>query len=77
MTLLWLLVALALIPLASLGLTTVMGRAAGWPLGAACLVAGAEKAKSVLGWKPRYPDLRTIVQHAWNWHRAHPRGYGK
>ncbi|HRT04800.1 MAG TPA: UDP-glucose 4-epimerase GalE [Kiritimatiellia bacterium] len=43
----------------------------------ACLVAGAEKAKSVLGWKPRYPDLRTIVEHAWSWHRAHPRGYGK
>ena len=43
----------------------------------ACLVAGAEKAKSVLGWNPRYPDLRTIVQHAWDWHRAHPRGYGK
>ena len=43
----------------------------------ACLVAGADKAKSVLGWNPRYPDLRTIVQHAWNWHRAHPRGYGK
>ena len=43
----------------------------------ACLVAGAEKAKAVLGWNPRYPDLRTIVEHAWNWHRAHPRGYGK
>ena len=43
----------------------------------ACLVAGADKAKSVLGWNPRYPDLRTIVQHAWDWHRAHPRGYGK
>ena len=43
----------------------------------ACLVAGAEKAKSVLGWNPRYPDLRTIVEHAWDWHRAHPRGYGK
>ena len=43
----------------------------------ACLVAGADKAKAVLGWNPRYPDLRTIVQHAWNWHRAHPRGYGK
>ena len=41
------------------------------------LVAGADKAKEVLGWKPRYPDLKTIVQHAWNWHRAHPRGYGK
>ena len=43
----------------------------------ACLVAGAEKAKSVLGWNPLYPDLQTIVQHAWDWHRAHPRGYGK
>lgn len=43
----------------------------------ACLVAGAEKAKDVLGWKPKHPDLKTIVQHAWNWHRAHPRGYGK
>jgi UDP-glucose 4-epimerase len=43
----------------------------------ACLVAGADKAKAVLGWNPRYPDLRTIVQHAWDWHRAHPRGYGK
>jgi UDP-glucose 4-epimerase len=41
------------------------------------LVAGAEKAKSVLGWKPKYPDLKTIVEHAWNWHRAHPNGYGK
>ena len=43
----------------------------------ACLVAGAAKAKEVLGWKPKYPELETIVQHAWNWHRAHPRGYGK
>ena len=41
------------------------------------LVAGADKAQDVLGWKPRYPDLKTIVQHAWNWHRAHPRGYGR
>ena len=43
----------------------------------ACLVAGAAKAKETLGWNPRFPDLKTIVQHAWNWHRAHPRGYGK
>ena len=43
----------------------------------ACLVAGAAKAKEILGWKPQYPELKTIVQHAWNWHRAHPRGYGK
>ena len=43
----------------------------------ACLVAGAAKAKEILGWKPQYPELKTIVQHAWNWHRAHPHGYGK
>ena len=41
------------------------------------LIAGAGKAKTVLGWKPKYPDLRTIVQHAWDWHKAHPNGYGK
>jgi len=43
----------------------------------ACLVAGAEKAKEILGWKPQYPDLETIVQHAWNWHQAHPLGYSR
>ena len=41
------------------------------------LIAGADKAKQVLGWKPKYPEVRTIVQHAWNWHRAHPNGYRK
>jgi UDP-glucose 4-epimerase len=43
----------------------------------ALLVAGAEKAKSILGWKPKYGALQTIVQHAWNWHKAHPNGYSK
>ncbi len=43
----------------------------------ACLVAGADQARQALGWQPRYPDLRTIVEHAWTWHRAHPHGYGK
>lgn len=42
----------------------------------ACLVAGAAKAQDVLGWKPRFADLNAIVRHAWDWHRAHPRGYG-
>ena len=39
------------------------------------LVAAAAKAHTTLGWKPRYADLRTIVEHAWAWHRAHPQGY--
>lgn len=42
----------------------------------ACLVAGADQARARLGWMPKHADLQTIVQHAWNWHRAHPRGYG-
>jgi len=42
----------------------------------AVLVASSEKIRRELGWKPRYPDLRTIVEHAWNWHRTHPHGYG-
>ena len=40
------------------------------------LVAAADKARDVLGWKPRYPDLEMIIETAWNWHRTHPRGYG-
>ena len=31
------------------------------------LVADASMARTVLGWTPRYPDLRTIVEHAWRW----------
>jgi UDP-glucose-4-epimerase GalE len=29
------------------------------------LVAASEKLRTRLGWKPRYTDLRTIVEHAW------------
>jgi UDP-glucose-4-epimerase GalE len=39
------------------------------------LVASAEKARRLLGWSPRYTELRPIVETAWNWHRTHPRGY--
>jgi len=39
------------------------------------LVAGSEKIRQELGWQPHYPDLRDIVQSAWNWHKAHPNGY--
>ena len=31
------------------------------------LVADAALARNVLGWKPRYADLATIVGHAWQW----------
>lgn len=39
------------------------------------LVAAADKARKMLKWKPRYPELDAIVESAWNWHRAHPDGY--
>ncbi|MCX6997317.1 MAG: UDP-glucose 4-epimerase GalE [Kiritimatiellaeota bacterium] len=41
------------------------------------LISDSAKAKAVLGWQPQYPDIRTIVQHAWDWHRQHPHGYAK
>ena len=40
------------------------------------LVADASRARDLLDWSPRYSDLRTIVETAWHWHRAHPTGYG-
>jgi UDP-glucose 4-epimerase len=39
------------------------------------LVANAAMAKAVLGWKPQFPELESIMQSAWDWHKAHPNGY--
>ncbi|HIS51961.1 MAG TPA: UDP-glucose 4-epimerase GalE [Candidatus Onthomonas avicola] len=39
------------------------------------LIASSEKAKTVLGWKPQYADLETIISSAWRWHKSHPHGY--
>jgi UDP-glucose-4-epimerase GalE len=35
----------------------------------AALVAGSDKLRTKLGWKPQYTDLREIVRHAWNFAR--------
>ena len=40
------------------------------------LIATADKARRVLGWRPRYAALEDIVATAWAWHRSHPGGYG-
>lgn len=39
------------------------------------LIASAEKARKILGWKPAFQSLDNIVESAWNWHKAHPDGY--
>ncbi|MDR1068982.1 MAG: UDP-glucose 4-epimerase GalE, partial [Clostridiales Family XIII bacterium] len=49
------------------------GRRPGDP---AILVASAEKARAVLGWRPARDALETILKDAWRWHGAHPAGYG-
>ncbi|MCS6828704.1 MAG: UDP-glucose 4-epimerase GalE [Caldilinea sp.] len=54
--------------------TRVVGRRPGDP---AVLVASSEKIRRELGWTPQYPDLRTIIETAWKWHRTHPHGYAK
>ena len=45
------------------------------PGDAPILVADAGKARALLGWQPRIPDLQDIVASAWEWHRGHPHGY--
>ncbi len=45
------------------------------PGDASILVASAEKAKRVLGWRPELADLGTIIETAWRWHSSHPEGY--
>lgn len=51
----------------------IVERRAGDP---SVLVASAAKAKRLLGWSPRYTDIREIIETAWQWHRSHPDGYG-
>lgn len=38
------------------------------------LVADASRARSVLHWRPRYPELDVIVRHAWQWEQKRPLG---
>lgn len=33
------------------------------------LVGSGDRARSILGWKPQYADLQTILSHAWIWHQ--------
>jgi UDP-glucose 4-epimerase len=39
------------------------------------LVAAADKARTILGWKPKFQNLEAIIASAWAWHKAHPTGY--
>ena len=54
--------------------TRVVARRPGDP---AVLVASSDKIRRELGWAPKYPELRTIMEMAWNWHVSNPNGYAK
>lgn len=43
----------------------------------AILIASSEGINHDLGWRPQYPQLKTIIETAWSWHIAHPDGYEK
>jgi UDP-glucose 4-epimerase len=51
---------------------SIVGPRAGDP---PALVADASLARRVLGWEPKYAAITPIVETAWRWHVAHPRGY--
>jgi len=39
------------------------------------LIADSRLARELLGWTPKYATIESIVETAWRWHKAHPRGY--
>ncbi|CAM2846906.1 UDP-glucose 4-epimerase GalE [Paenibacillus sediminis] len=41
----------------------------------AILVASSNKARTVLGWDPKWDKLESIIKSAWDWHHEHPHGY--
>ena len=40
------------------------------------LIASNAKAKKILGWDPKYTDVKDVISTAWGWHKNHPDGYG-
>ena len=39
------------------------------PGDAPILVGSSDKARKILGWSAKYPELSTIISHAWQWHQ--------
>jgi len=52
--------------------TVTAPRRAGDP---AILVASSDRIQHELKWKPRYPELQTILETAWQWMKKNPNGW--
>jgi UDP-glucose 4-epimerase len=63
--------------------STVVGNPVAWQAAPrragdpAVLYASNARIQSDLAWTPRYAALGAIVETAWQWHRAHPQGFGE
>ena len=40
------------------------------------LIASSEKAKKILGWKPKFDNIEKIIETARKWHENNPEGFG-
>ncbi|WP_125709434.1 UDP-glucose 4-epimerase GalE [Lacticaseibacillus porcinae] len=40
------------------------------------LIAASDKARTILGWKPKFDDVEQVIATAWNWHQTHSEGFG-
>jgi UDP-glucose 4-epimerase len=43
----------------------------------AVLVASSDRIRNELKWDPKYNDLYTIIDTAWNWHKNNPKGFAE
>lgn len=39
------------------------------------LIASSEKANKILGWTPKFTDVKDIIKDAWAFHTTHPNGF--
>ncbi len=39
------------------------------------MIGDSRRAREELGWAPRYPNIESIIQSAWDWHTRFPQGY--
>lgn len=39
------------------------------------LIASSEKARTILGWEPKFDNIEDMISSAWAWHSTHPYGY--
>lgn len=39
------------------------------------LIADSKKIRKALNWEPRFDNIEAIIESAWNWQRARPKGY--